>query len=47
MNISDAKMYFGDDASSIRFVSDKTEPIIYVLDLENPSRENVIDTIES
>ena len=46
LNISDAKCIFGDDASSISLFSDKTEPIIYVLDLENPSRENVIDTIE-
>lgn len=45
LNISDAKCIFGDDASSISLFSDKTEPIIYVLDLENPSRENVIDTI--
>ena len=45
-NISDAKCIFGDDTSSISLFSDKTEPIIYVLDLENPSRENVIDTIE-
>ncbi len=46
LNISDAKCIFGDDTSSISLFSDKTEPIIYVLDLENPSRENVIDTIE-
>lgn len=46
LNISDARCIFGDDASSISLFSDKTEPIIYVLDLENPSRENVIDTIE-
>lgn len=46
LNISDAKCIFGDDASSISLFSDKTEPIIYVLDLENPSRENVIDAIE-
>ena len=46
LNISDAKCIFDDDASSISLFSDKTEPIIYVLDLENPSRENVIDTIE-
>ena len=46
LNISDAKCIFGDDASSISLFSDKTEPIIYVLDSENPSRENVIDTIE-
>lgn len=46
LNISDEKCIFGDDTSSISLFSDKTEPIIYVLDLENPSRENVIDTIE-
>ena len=46
LNISDAKCIFGDDASSISLFSDKTEPIIYVLDSENPSRENVIDAIE-
>ena len=46
LNISDAKCIFGDDTSSISLFSDKTEPIIHVLDLENPSRENVIDTIE-
>ena len=46
LNISGAKCIFGDDTSSISLFSDKTEPIIYVLDLENPSRENVIDTIE-
>ena len=46
LNISDAKCIFGDDASSISLFSDKTEPIIYVLDLGNPSRENVIDAIE-
>ena len=46
LNISDAKCIFGDDTSSISLFSDKTEPIIYVLDLGNPSRENVIDAIE-
>ena len=46
LNISDAKCIFGDDTSSISLFSDKTEPIIYLLDLENPSLENVIDTIE-
>ena len=46
LNISDAKCIFGDDASSISLFSDKTEPIIYVLHSENPSRENVIDAIE-
>ena len=39
LNISDAKCIFGDDTSSISLFSDKTEPIIYVLDLENPSRK--------
>lgn len=46
LNISGTKCIFGDDTSSIDMFADKSEPIIYVLNLENPSRENVIETIE-
>lgn len=46
LNISGAKCIFGDDTSSIGMFADRTEPIIYVLNLETPSRENVIETIE-
>ena len=46
LNISGAKCIFGDNTSSIDMFADKSEPIIYVLNLENPSRENVIETIE-
>lgn len=46
LNISGARCIFGDDTSSIDMFADKSEPIIYVLNLENPSRENVIETIE-
>lgn len=46
LNINGVKCIFGDDTSSIDMFADKSEPIIYVLNLENPSRENVIETIK-
>lgn len=46
LNISGAKCIFGDNTGNIGMFADRTEPIIYVLNLEEASRENVIETIE-